>query len=71
VWSSRDFTLLKTLAGHEGKIMGADMCPAQQQQGSSHHLIGSVSYDRTIKLWQPEEETGLDLMDVDDQDGEP
>jgi U4/U6 small nuclear ribonucleoprotein PRP4 len=69
VWSSRDFTLLKTLAGHEGKIMGADMCPPQQQ-GSSQHLIGSVSYDRTIKLWQPEEETGLDMMDVDQEEEE-
>ncbi|KAG2485719.1 hypothetical protein HYH03_015603 [Edaphochlamys debaryana] len=49
VWSGRDFSLLRTLAGHEGKVMGADVSPA----GS--HLIATVAYDRTIKIWAPEE----------------
>ena len=97
VWSTRDFSLLKVLAGHEGKVMGADLCPcrvdvlkansragdgAEDMEGVEggaaagggggseghgnllrQHLIGSVSYDRTIKLWQPEEvpDLGLDL----------
>jgi hypothetical protein len=106
VWSTRDFSLLRVLPGHEGKVMGADLCPcpaevlksssrgtagAGQQEGDgvedmevegeaaadgrngdgsllSQHLVGSVSYDRTIKLWQPEEvpDLGLDLeIEVD------
>jgi len=45
LWSSRDFKLITTLAGHEGRVIGADICP----DGSG--LIASVSADRTIKLW--------------------
>lgn len=53
VWSSKDFQLLRTLAGHEGKVMGVDSSPAP---GS--HLLASVAYDRTIKLWAADEEAG-------------
>ena len=53
LWSARNFSLIKTLAGHEGKVMCIDASP----DGS--HLLASVSYDRTIKLWAPESaETG-------------
>jgi U4/U6 small nuclear ribonucleoprotein PRP4 len=73
LWSSRDWKLLKTLAGHEGKIMAADMCPVYSGSGLSSNgdggrglgacglgggyeaLVCSVSYDRTIKVWAPED----------------
>ena len=48
LWAGSDFKLTNTLAGHEGKVMGADISP----DGSG--LIASVGYDRTIKLWAPE-----------------
>jgi U4/U6 small nuclear ribonucleoprotein PRP4 len=47
LWSASDFKLIKTLAGHEGKIMGADISP----DGSG--LISTVGYERTVKLWGP------------------
>ena len=53
LWSSSTFKLIKTLAGHEGKVMGADISP----DGSG--LIATVSYDRTLKLWGP---SGSDPM---------
>ncbi len=49
IWSGRTFSCLKTLAGHEGKIMCVDVAP----DGSN--MLASVSYDRTIKMWAPEE----------------
>lgn len=48
LWSCRDYLLMQTMAGHEGKVMGADICP----DGSG--LIASVSYDRTVKFWSPD-----------------
>ena len=48
LWSCKDFQLMQTMAGHEGKVMGADICP----DGSG--LIASVSYDRTVKFWSPD-----------------
>ena len=48
IWSATDFQPIKTLAGHEGKVMGADINP----EGDG--LIATVSYDRTLKLWAPE-----------------
>jgi len=76
--------MLKLLAGHEGKVMSADIAPQplgsssgdrshQQQDGGGdvrmddakdaggggggglQHLIGSAGYDRTVKLWAPQE----------------
>ncbi|CAI5981903.1 unnamed protein product [Closterium sp. NIES-64] len=44
VWSGRDFKPVKVLAGHEGKVMGADVAADGQ-------CIVTASYDRTIKLW--------------------
>ncbi|WIA19731.1 hypothetical protein OEZ85_005656 [Tetradesmus obliquus] len=91
LWSSRDWKLLKVLAGHEGKIMSADMCPVFSGGGSGggrgsggcglgggyEALVASVSYDRTIKVWAPEEgaaaaaaedEGGDDSSGDDDED---
>jgi len=44
LWSCRDWSLLKQLAGHEGKVMSADITPDEM------HLV-TASYDRTFKLW--------------------
>ena len=48
LWSTSDFQLVKTLAGHEGKVMGADISP------TGDGLIATVGYDRTVKLWSPD-----------------
>ncbi|XP_066569436.1 U4/U6 small nuclear ribonucleoprotein Prp4 [Amia ocellicauda] len=47
VWSHPGWSPLKTLAGHEGKVMGLDVAPDGQ-------LIATCSYDRTFKLWMSE-----------------
>ncbi|GAA6071713.1 U4/U6 small nuclear ribonucleoprotein Prp4-like, partial, partial [Tachysurus ichikawai] len=44
VWTHPGWSPLKTLAGHEGKVMGLDLSP-------DGHLIATCSYDRTFKLW--------------------
>lgn len=49
LWNMRDFTLLRTLAGHEGKVMGCDVAAGGQG------LLATVSFDRTLKLWAPDE----------------
>ncbi len=54
VWHGRDWSLLKTLAGHEGKVMGADVSP------TGNHLFATVSYDRTVKFWAPEDIPAID-----------
>lgn len=48
LWSCSTWQRLRTLAGHEGRVMAADVSP----DGSGS--IASVSYDRTIKLWGPQ-----------------
>ncbi|XP_077441990.1 U4/U6 small nuclear ribonucleoprotein Prp4 isoform X2 [Vanacampus margaritifer] len=47
VWSHPGWMPLKTLAGHEGKVMGVDVSPDGK-------LIATCSYDRTFKLWVSE-----------------
>ncbi|KTG47164.1 hypothetical protein cypCar_00010012 [Cyprinus carpio] len=47
VWTHPGWSPLKTLAGHEGKVMGLDLSPDGQ-------LIATCSYDRTFKLWMSE-----------------
>jgi U4/U6 small nuclear ribonucleoprotein PRP4 len=49
VWCARDFHILRTLAGHNGKVMSADFSPDEK------HVISS-GYDRTIKLWAHKDE---------------
>lgn len=48
VWSMPNCTALKTLEGHDGKVMCVDISPA------GGHTIVSAGYDRTVKLWAPE-----------------
>ncbi|XP_022201719.2 U4/U6 small nuclear ribonucleoprotein Prp4 [Nilaparvata lugens] len=47
VWSSKTWQPLKTLSGHDGKVMGLDISPDSK-------FIATCSYDRTFKLWAPE-----------------
>lgn len=49
IWSSSTFKRMATLTGHESRIMGGDVAP----DGS--HTIASVGYDKTVKLWAPDE----------------
>lgn len=49
LWAAHDWQLARTLAGHEGRVMAADVAP----DGSG--LVATVSYDRTVKLWAPED----------------
>lgn len=43
------YRLAKTLAGHEGKVMAADVSPVREA-----YLVASAGYDRTIKLFAPD-----------------
>jgi U4/U6 small nuclear ribonucleoprotein PRP4 len=47
VWGSGDWRLLKTLAGHQGKIMNVDV-------SNDGAYIATASYDRTFKIWSRE-----------------
>ena len=49
VWSTKDFRMLGKLAGHEGHVSCCDIAP----DGSN--TIVTVSHDRTIKLWGPDD----------------
>ena len=43
LWSTRDWAMLATLRGHEGKVMG----------GCVHsESVVTVGYDRTLKMWK-------------------
>jgi U4/U6 small nuclear ribonucleoprotein PRP4 len=46
VWSSIDGSLVRTLTGHENKIMGLDVHPDPALE-----LAATVSYDRTLRIW--------------------
>jgi U4/U6 small nuclear ribonucleoprotein PRP4 len=48
LWHGTDFTLLKTLAGHEGKVMRADIAP-------NSAFIATSAFDRTWKLYAYEQ----------------
>ncbi|OEU16510.1 WD40 repeat-like protein [Fragilariopsis cylindrus CCMP1102] len=43
VWSSRDWKMLATLRGHEGKVMGA---------GILKDSVVTCGFDKTLKLWK-------------------
>lgn len=52
IWAHPIWSPLKTMAGHEGKVMGVDISPDLK-------YIASCSYDRTFKLWTSELQGGL------------
>lgn len=54
VWGGRRFRLLRTLAGHEGKVMGSDVSP------DGAFTIATTGYDRTIKVFAPDPLAELD-----------
>ena len=45
VWSARDWKLLSTLRGHEGKVMAVDVLPQQKS-------LVTCGFDKTLKLWR-------------------
>jgi len=47
IWSHPTGAPIRTLAAHEGKIMSADISPSLM-------YIATSSFDRTFKLWAPE-----------------
>lgn len=47
IWTNRTWQPLKTLSGHDGKVMCVDISPDDQ-------YIATSSYDRTFKLWASE-----------------
>lgn len=47
IWSNPEWTPIRNLSGHDGKIMGADI----SQNGK---YLATSSFDRTFKLWTPE-----------------
>ncbi|CAN0235899.1 unnamed protein product [Pylaiella littoralis] len=49
VWSTRDWSLLRTLSGHEGKVTGCDVAPNERK-------IVTCSFDRTVKVWAHQDE---------------
>ena len=49
IWSATTFQRIATLTGHEGRIMGGDIA------ADGSHTIASVAYDKTIKIWAPDE----------------
>ena len=48
IFSAVDWTLERTLAGHEDKVMCADV----SRDGTNS--VVTVGFDKTVKLWQPE-----------------
>jgi U4/U6 small nuclear ribonucleoprotein PRP4 len=49
VWGTRDYRLLQTLKGHEGKVMSCDFSPDEK------HIV-SAGFDKTIKMWSHKDE---------------
>jgi U4/U6 small nuclear ribonucleoprotein PRP4 len=47
VWSTRDWKILSTLRGHEGKVMGLGIV-----SGTKSVVTTTCGYDKTIKLWK-------------------
>jgi len=48
LWSTRDWSLIKTQSGHEGRVMSLDASPDGKYFASS-------SFDRTWKLWEKDD----------------
>ncbi|KAI8387502.1 WD40-repeat-containing domain protein [Blakeslea trispora] len=47
IWSGDDFQMIKSLDGHDGKVMGVDI-------SKDNKFIASSGFDRTFKLWADE-----------------
>lgn len=51
IWRNREFSLIKTLKGHDGMVMGMDIA-THSSKAICDPLIVSTSYDRTWKIWK-------------------
>jgi U4/U6 small nuclear ribonucleoprotein PRP4 len=49
VWRTRDYSLLTTLSGHEGRVVSCDYAPDERR-------VVTCASDRTIKVWAHEDE---------------
>lgn len=52
IWAHPTWAPLKTLAGHESRVLGLDISPDLK-------FMATSSYDRTFKLWVSEHDGGL------------
>ncbi|GFR69290.1 U4/U6 small nuclear ribonucleoprotein Prp4 [Elysia marginata] len=52
IWAHPTWAPLKTLAGHESRVLGLDI-------SSDLKFMATCSYDRTFKLWVSEHDGGL------------
>ena len=59
VWTHPNWSPVKTLAGHEGKVMSVDISPDSK-------YIATASYDRTFKLWTQEHWLGWNVWTTHD-----
>ena len=50
IWSTRNWKMLKTLKGHEGKIMGSDFVNVNGSVNGGYGIV-TGGFDKTIKLW--------------------
>lgn len=50
IWDVSDWSVVKILAGHEGRVMAADISPDTK-------YVASAAFDRTWKLWCDETES--------------
>jgi len=48
IWSTRDWKMLTSLEGHEGKIAGVDFI---QKQRMNQFSLVTCGFDKTLKLW--------------------
>ncbi|KTW26846.1 uncharacterized protein T551_03308 [Pneumocystis jirovecii RU7] len=55
IWSSDDWILIKSLAGHSEKAMSVDVSKAFSNPSLDNRWIISTGWDRTIKLWGSED----------------
>ena len=54
LWCGASSRLLRTLAGHEGRVMAADTAVVGGGRGGEGALLlATAGYDRTVKLWGP------------------
>lgn len=56
VWQAKTGAILHRLRGHQGVIFDTVFLHAKTGCGQGHTMIGSVSDDRTVRVWSVTEE---------------
>ena len=51
IWGGGDWTMIKSLCGHEGQVGAVDV-------SDDGEIIASCGLDKTWKIWKKEEEGG-------------